>query len=132
MKPTSKDRNFNIVKPRDTVEINLPDGRAISGPRGEQVGSFLQILSASSEYPIVGAIVNHQLRELTYPIEMDSTVVPVSMNDAETIHCPARLKRAEPGKIITSRPPLAVNIFFSFFWAILRRNPLSSDWWIAS
>ncbi len=83
MKSIVKESQFQIVQPRDTIEIHLPDGRVISGPRGEPVGKFLQVLKNESDPPIVGAIVNYQLRELTYPVDMDSTVVPVTMNDAD-------------------------------------------------
>jgi uridine kinase len=83
MKPTSQNSTFKIVKPRDIVEIHLPDGQVISGPRGEPIGNFLQIINNAPELPIVGAIVNYQLRELTFPIQMDSIVEPVTMNTAD-------------------------------------------------
>jgi uridine kinase len=38
---------------------------------------------ASTDAPIVGAVVNGELRELTYPIEMDSRVSPVTMASAD-------------------------------------------------
>jgi uridine kinase len=75
--------SFKFIQPRDTVEIQLPDGRVISGPRGEQVGKFLAIIPDHESNPIVGAIVNHQLRELTFPIEIESVVELVTMNDAD-------------------------------------------------
>jgi len=77
------DNEFKFVHARSTVEIHLPDHQVISGPRGLSVGRFLAILNDQTKYPIVGAIVNHQLRELTYPIVMDSSVKPVTMNDTD-------------------------------------------------
>ncbi len=74
---------FNFVAPEPTVMIHLPDNRVISGHRGSQVGSFLELLKDESKHPIVGAVVNHQLRELTYPIDMESLVQPVTMSDAD-------------------------------------------------
>jgi uridine kinase len=79
----SKESQFKFVKSRPTVEIHLPDDRVISGPRGAPVWSFLNILQDQEKDPIIGAIVNHQLRELTYPIEIDSIVNPVTMNDPD-------------------------------------------------
>ena len=38
---------------------------------------------ASPAAPIVGGVVNGELRELTYPIEMDARVRPVTMGDAD-------------------------------------------------
>lgn len=79
----SKKNEFKFVQPRSTVEIHLPNQQVISGPRGQSVGRFLDIKKDQTEYPIVGAVVNYQLRELTYPIDMDSIVKPVTMNDAD-------------------------------------------------
>jgi uridine kinase len=72
-----------FVTPRVSVEIHLPDGRVISGPRGAKVGDFLKILDDADLPPIVGAIVNYELRELTYPIHMDAKVRPVTMGDPD-------------------------------------------------
>ena len=74
---------FQFVTPRPTVEIHLTDGRVICGPRGATVGSFLQVLNASGQPPIVGAVVNGELRELTYTIQMDAQVRPVTMGEPD-------------------------------------------------
>ncbi|GAB4579495.1 MAG: nucleoside kinase [Anaerolineales bacterium] len=75
---------ISFITPRSEVEIHLPDGRVLSGPRGTPVGDFLHpILDEYSQAPIVGAIVNNELRELTYPIRMESTVQPVTMADED-------------------------------------------------
>jgi len=66
---------YSFVSPRPTVEVHLPDGRVIAGPRQAPVGVFLKLLD-DSKTPIVGAVVNHELRELTYPIELDARVRP--------------------------------------------------------
>ncbi len=73
--------SIQIVKPRNEVEIHLPDGRVLSGPRGAMVGEFLSAIKHDSQ--LVGAIVNNELRELTYPIELDSRVEPVTMTSAD-------------------------------------------------
>lgn len=75
--------SFQFVAPRPTVEINLTDGRVISGPRGAAVGDFLQVLQSEDLPPIVGAVVNGELRELTYPIQMDAQVRPVTMGEPD-------------------------------------------------
>jgi uridine kinase len=68
---------FHLTPPRPTVEIHLPDGRVISGPRGSKVGDFLAQVEHDSQ--LVGAVINGDLRELTFPVEMDSRVTPVTM-----------------------------------------------------
>jgi uridine kinase len=80
------DSSINITpilnaKARDTVEIHLPDGRLISGPRGALVSDFLKVLPEWSNPPIVGAVVNYEIRELTFPIDMDARVAPITMDD---------------------------------------------------
>src|SRR5262245_30856495 len=72
-----------IVQPRPSIEIHLPDGRTICGPRNAPVGELLAILEKESPAPIVGALVNNELRELTYPIRMDADVRPITMADED-------------------------------------------------
>lgn len=74
---------IQAVEPRSTVEIVLPDGRVFCGPRGTSVEAFLRVLPEWEEPPIVGAIVNGELRELTYLITMESRVQPVTTADAD-------------------------------------------------
>jgi len=72
---------INLVFPRSSVEIQLPDGRVLSGPRGARVGEFLETLEYDSQ--LIAAVVNGDLRELTYPINIESRVIPVTMSDAD-------------------------------------------------
>jgi uridine kinase len=70
---------IQLVSPRDTIEVHLPDGRVLSGPRGATAADFLQAGYRSGTAPVVAAIVNGDLRELTYSIKMESTLAPVTM-----------------------------------------------------
>ncbi|HUH99295.1 MAG TPA: nucleoside kinase [Anaerolineales bacterium] len=72
---------FNLVSPRPQVEIHLPDGRVLSGPRGAQVGEFLKAVEFGA--PVVASIINDELHELTYLIDMDANVRPVTMSDSD-------------------------------------------------
>jgi uridine kinase len=72
---------FQIVTPRPEIEIHLPDGRVLSGPRGARVGEFLAAVEHDSQ--LVAAVVNGDLRELTYPIDMDSRVKPITMTSPD-------------------------------------------------
>jgi len=79
-----KNSRFEIVtSPRKEVEIRLPDGRIVMGPRGASVGEFLGIFPEWDGSIIVGAIVDGQLRELTYPIEKDADVTPLNMSTSD-------------------------------------------------
>ena len=72
---------IKIISPRSEVEIHLPDGRVLSGPRGAAVGEFLSTLEYDSQ--LVAAIVNGDLRELTYAIQIESRVEPVTMSSPD-------------------------------------------------
>lgn len=80
---TSLEHQVQAVEPRAQVEIHLPDKRVLSGRRGLPVEAFLRALPEWQDPPVVGAIVNGELRELTYPIVMDARVEPVTMADAD-------------------------------------------------
>jgi uridine kinase len=80
---SKKKKIISLISTPPEVEIFLPDGRVLSGPRGRSVEEFLKSLPEWNEEPIVGAIVNSELRELTYPIEMESRVKPLTMDEAD-------------------------------------------------
>jgi uridine kinase len=72
---------IGFVSPSSEVEVHLPDGRVLSGPRGAKVEQFLAALEYDAQ--LVGAIVNGDLRELTYAIQMESRVEPVTMSSPD-------------------------------------------------
>lgn len=81
MKPANEEIHF--AKPTKVIQIHLPDQRVLCGPRGAAVGDFLAKLKGEEGAPIVGAVVNGALRELTYPIEVEARVQPVRMDTAD-------------------------------------------------
>ena len=74
-------KKIKTIPSRIEVEIHLPDGRVLTGPRGAAVGEFLADIEHESQ--VVGAIVNGELRELNYPINIESKVQPVEMDSAD-------------------------------------------------
>ena len=70
------------VPPRETIQVHLPDGRVLEGKRGSLLGSFMAMIE-DEKAPIVGGILNGELRELSYPVEKDATVKPVTMATAD-------------------------------------------------
>jgi len=74
---------IQIVQPNNNVEIHLSDGRVLSGPRGAQVGEFLQQVKDDFKAPIVAAVINNEIHELTYTIEIEAHCKPVTMNTAD-------------------------------------------------
>lgn len=74
--------DIRLVAQSDRVEIHLPDGRTLSGPRGASARDFFAALEPGPA-PIVGVVVNGELHELTYPINMESRVQPITMSDSD-------------------------------------------------
>ena len=101
---------FLSDKARETVEVSLPDGRFITGRRGAALMEFMQVLQDSQDAMIVGAIVDGNLRELTFPIARDAVVTPLTMEDADgariyrrslTFLMEVAFKQCFPGGVLT-------------------------------
>jgi uridine kinase len=80
---TKIDPEIQVVQPGPAVEVHLPDGKVLRGPRGATLERFLRTLPDADDPPIVGAVVNGELRELTFCIKMDAKVRPVRMSDSD-------------------------------------------------
>ncbi len=78
-------QEFRLVRPSSKVEIYLPDDRVIAGPRGAAVGDFLRLVADDLPAPLMGAVVNGELRELTYPIQLEAEVEPVTLKDSDGV-----------------------------------------------
>ncbi len=124
---------INFVKARNSVELHLADGRIISGPRGTSLESFLKIMPEWSTEAIMGAIVNSELRELTFPVKMDCNVTPISMKDADgariyrrsvTFLVEAAYEELFPGSYLTVDHSIATG---GYFCEVKGREPLSLE-----
>jgi uridine kinase len=60
--------------PRESVQVELDDGRILEGPVGALLETFAEHVSQPGEPPIVAALVDGDLRELTYPLAKDVDV----------------------------------------------------------
>ncbi len=74
---------IQTITARDLVEVHLPDGSVLSGPRGTTAGEFLGTNYPPDAAPLVASVVNTDLRELTYQIQMETRLAPVTMADAD-------------------------------------------------
>jgi len=84
------------------VEVHLPDGRVLSGPRGTCAGDFLAAAAGPESTPLMAAIVNSDLRELTYAIQMEARLAPVTMADADG----ARIYRRSLTFLLSAASPI--------------------------
>ncbi|MCL4272598.1 MAG: nucleoside kinase [Anaerolineales bacterium] len=74
---------IQITQPNPNIEIHLPNGKTLSAPRGTTVGEFLAPIKDDFSAPIVAAVINNQIHELTYPIHIESNCTPVTMDTAD-------------------------------------------------
>ena len=70
-------------KPRESVELTLSDGRIITGKRGGTLEEFVRVVQKPEDALIVGAILDGQLRELTYPLSHDGQATLLTMEDTD-------------------------------------------------
>jgi uridine kinase len=77
------EEKFCFVETGNMIEVELPDGRIIKGPRGSTVEQFLQLIVPELTHPLTSAIVNNELRELSYIIDRNSTVRPVTTVESD-------------------------------------------------
>ncbi len=69
--------------PRKNVHICLSDGRIYRGPVGTPLVDFMDAAYPEAEATIVGALVDGELRELSFPILRDCDVHPVDTYTAD-------------------------------------------------
>jgi len=101
------------IKPaaiRNEVQVILPSGQAYNGVAGTTVEEFILAADLDLGGKIVAALVNGQLRELSYSLHNDATLVPVTMKDSDGVRIYRRslsflmivaAQEVFPGKIIT-------------------------------
>src|ERR1017187_5120210 len=130
----SSDEIYQTTVPRTTVEVLLPDGRIICGPRNRPIAAFLKGLPEWNQRdPIMGAVVNGELRELTHPVELDSRVRLVKMSDPDgsviyrrsiTFLLEAAFEDTFPTADISIDHSLSSG---GFYCSVINRGPLSKE-----
>jgi uridine kinase len=130
---TKNKTEIKLTTPRDSVELHLADGKVITGPRGVPLSEFLKALPEFSAPPVMGAIVNNVLRELTFPVDMDARVQLITMMDSDG----ARIYRRSVTFLLVTAfqelfPDAALTVDHSvssggFYCQVLNRSPLSQE-----
>ena len=77
------ENDIKFTDPREMIEVHLDDGRTLTGKRGTSAEDFMKMIQDEEKPPIVAAIVNGSLRELSYPIMMEAQLKPVNMSSAD-------------------------------------------------
>ncbi len=76
----------NLVRPgqaRTTAQAWLNDGRILEAPVGMPLENYIQAAGADQPWvsPVLAALIDGELRELTYRVEKDVEVIPVTAAD---------------------------------------------------
>ena len=74
---------INWVKPNTEVQVHIKGQGTLQGPKGTAVAEFIKNSGLPTPSPIVGAILNGELCELTTLVQAESTLAPVTMADAD-------------------------------------------------
>jgi uridine kinase len=73
------------ARPRQTAQVRFPDGRIFEAPVGTPVERYVKVAMDPSPVPTIAALVNGELRELTYPLQSDARVDPVFLSDSDGV-----------------------------------------------
>lgn len=124
---------IQITQPSPTVQIHLPNGKTLAGPRGTKVGEFLAQVREDFSAPVVAAVINNEIRELTYPVNIESNCSPITMDTADG----ARIYRRSLVFLLEMVfaqmfPQARLNIDHSvssggFYCEVKERDPLTKD-----
>ena len=74
---------IHLTQPSPEVQLHLPSGKTLTGPRGTKVGEFLAQVKDEFSAPVVAAVINNEIHELTYPIRIESNCIPITMDGAD-------------------------------------------------
>lgn len=73
------------ARPRQTAQVRFPDGRTFKAPVGTPVEEYVKAACPDSPALIVAALVNGDLRELTYAVRSDARVDPVFLSNSDGV-----------------------------------------------
>ena len=77
--------SVHLAEPRATVQVTFADGRIYEAPLGTQLEAYVRAAAADVPWPmpIMAALIDDELRELTYHIERDVEVTSLGMDDRD-------------------------------------------------
>jgi uridine kinase len=71
------------ARPRPDVQVRFPDGRILQGPPGTTLEEFACIANPTPAVPIVAALVEGELQELSLPVTRDLEVAWIDMSSQD-------------------------------------------------
>ena len=73
------------AQPRTTAQVKFADGRSYEAPVWTELEQYVRAAEIDKSWPspIVAAMIDDELRELTYHIERDVEVTPLEIDDRD-------------------------------------------------
>jgi uridine kinase len=121
------------VKPRETAQVRFPDGRTFEAPKGTLAEQYIEAARGDNPVPIVAALINGELRELTYPIRSDTRIDPVFLSNSDGVRI---YRRSLSFLLVTAARELFPKVqifvdhtlpFGGFFCQVLGREPFDTQ-----
>ena len=74
--------------PRRAAQVRFPDGRVFEAPIGTPLEAFARAAFPDPRVPVMAALVDGKLKELTWPVACDVEAAPITLadNDGERIY----------------------------------------------
>ena len=125
--------NIQVTQSDPTVQLHLPNGKTLTGPRGTKVGDFLAQVQEDFSAPVVAAIINNEIHELTYPIHIESNCTPITMDTADGARIYRRslvflLEMVFAQKFASGRLNIDHSVSSGgFYCEVKERDPLTGD-----
>lgn len=125
------------AQPRDDIRVTFPDGLVLGGAKGTTIEAFLnaarEIAPERFDSLPMAAIIDHKLRELTYPLTRDSNLEPVLLSSSDG----GRIYRRTLVMLLAVAidelwPGTKVSVSYAvpdggFYCKLLNRPPLTQD-----
>ena len=73
----TREATVQPASPRQTAQVRFADGRTYQGPMRTTLVEFVDAAYPDAPCPIVAALVNDELMELTHPVSKDADVLPI-------------------------------------------------------
>ncbi|MDY7077398.1 MAG: nucleoside kinase [Chloroflexota bacterium] len=132
---TETERNLLVrsAKPRKTAQVRFPNGEIFEAPVGTSVEQYIQAAQGDSPVPVIAALVNDDLRELTYPVRSDARAEPVFLSDSDGVRI---YRRSLSFLLVTAArelfPEAKIFVdhtlpFGGFFCQVQGREPFSTE-----
>jgi uridine kinase len=121
------------AEPRKTAQVRFPDGRTFEAPVGTALEQYVRMALADSPVPVIAALVNGELRELTYPLQSDARLEPIFLSDSDGERIYRRSLAFLLVTVIRGRFPQAQVFvdytlpFGGFFCRLRGRDPFSAE-----